>query len=52
MGPTDGRLEAATAAALAGYTGPVAVMSFNPHSVAHMARLAPRPAARPDHLGL
>jgi glycerophosphoryl diester phosphodiesterase len=42
MGPTDGRLEAATAAALAGYRGDVAVMSFNPHSVAHMARLAPQ----------
>jgi glycerophosphoryl diester phosphodiesterase len=41
MGPTDGRLEAATAAALAGYQGDVALMSFNPHSVAHMARLAP-----------
>ena len=42
MQPTDGRLEAATAAVLAGYDGPVAVMSFNPHSVAHMARLAPQ----------
>ena len=42
MQPTDGRLEAATAAVLAGYSGPVAVMSFNPHSVAHMARLAPQ----------
>ncbi len=41
MGQTDGRLEQATADALAGYTGPVAVMSFNPHSIAHMARLAP-----------
>lgn len=41
MGPTDGRLEAATASALAGYSGPVALMSFNPASVAHMARLAP-----------
>ncbi|MGV8950045.1 MAG: glycerophosphodiester phosphodiesterase family protein [Cypionkella sp.] len=39
---TDGRLEAATAAALSTYTGPVAVMSFNPHSIAHMARLAPK----------
>lgn len=42
MGETDGRLEAATAAALARYQGPVAVMSFNPHSMAHMARLAPK----------
>lgn len=41
MGPTVGRLEAATASALAGYSGPVALMSFNPASVAHMARLAP-----------
>jgi glycerophosphoryl diester phosphodiesterase len=41
MGPTDGRLEAATAEALKGYTGDVALMSFNPASVAHMARLAP-----------
>jgi glycerophosphoryl diester phosphodiesterase len=41
MGPTDGRLEAAVAAALAGYGGEVAVMSFNPHAVATMARLAP-----------
>lgn len=41
MSETDGRLEAATAAALTGYTGPVAVMSFNPHAVANMARLAP-----------
>ncbi len=42
MGPTDGRLEAATAEALTGYEGDVAVMSFNPASVAHMARLAPQ----------
>lgn len=42
MGVTDGRLEAATAQALADYTGPVAVMSFNPSSMAHMARLAPQ----------
>lgn len=42
MGPTDGRLEAATARALTGYGGDVAVMSFNPHSIAHMARLAPQ----------
>lgn len=41
MGPTDGKLEAATAAALTGYQGDVALMSFNPHSIAHMARLAP-----------
>lgn len=41
MGPTDGRLEAATAAALSGYRGDVAVMSFNPACIHHMARLAP-----------
>lgn len=41
MGPTDGRLETATARALTGYTGPVAVMSFNPDMVARMAELAP-----------
>ena len=38
---TDGRLEAATATALQGYQGPVALMSFNPDAIAHMARLAP-----------
>ncbi|MBB93255.1 MAG: phosphodiesterase [Rhodobacteraceae bacterium] len=37
-----GPLEAATAAALDGYAGPVAVMSFNPDQVAEMARLAPQ----------
>lgn len=41
LGPVDGRLEADTAAALAGYQGPVAVMSFNPHSMDAMARFAP-----------
>jgi glycerophosphoryl diester phosphodiesterase len=41
MGPTDGKLEAATAKVLEGYRGDVALMSFNPASVAHMARLAP-----------
>lgn len=41
MGDGIGPLEAATARVLAGYAGPVAVMSFNPHSVAAMARLAP-----------
>lgn len=41
MTDTDGRLESATAAALQGYQGPVALMSFNPHSLAHLARLAP-----------
>lgn len=41
MSDTDARLEAATATLLAAYKGPVAVMSFNPHSIAHMTRLAP-----------
>lgn len=41
MGPDIGALDAATAIALDGYSGPVAVMSFNPHSVAELARLAP-----------
>jgi glycerophosphoryl diester phosphodiesterase len=41
MSQTNARLETATAAALNGYRGPVAVMSFNPHCIAHMARLAP-----------
>lgn len=41
MSVTDGRLEAATAAALRDYRGRVAVMSFNPHAVAEMRRLAP-----------
>lgn len=42
MGVSDGQLEGAVAAALRDYAGAVAVMSFNPHSVAHMARLAPQ----------
>ncbi|WP_323035664.1 glycerophosphodiester phosphodiesterase family protein [Pararhodobacter sp.] len=41
MGPTDGVLERATATALEGYDGSVAVMSFNPSSVARMAELMP-----------
>lgn len=41
MGSNVGPLEQATAEALAGYGGPLAVMSFNPHSMAEMARLAP-----------
>ncbi|MCU0907751.1 MAG: phosphodiesterase [Rhodobacteraceae bacterium] len=36
-----GPLERAVATALAGYAGPVALMSFNPHSVAALAELAP-----------
>ena len=41
MGPAGGPLEVAVAHALAGYDGPVALMSFNPHSVARMAELSP-----------
>lgn len=41
MGPDVGPLEAATVAALAGYDGPVALMSFNPHSVMRLQDLAP-----------
>lgn len=41
MGANIGPLEQATAEALRGYCGPVAVMSFNPHSVGRMAELAP-----------
>jgi len=41
MGESDGALERATAAALAGYAGPLAVMSFNPHMMRAMAALAP-----------
>ena len=41
MKDTDGILERSVAAALIGYAGPVAVMAFNPHCIAHMARLAP-----------
>ncbi len=41
MGPNVGALEAAAAQDAAGYVGPLAFMSFNPESVAAMARLAP-----------
>jgi glycerophosphoryl diester phosphodiesterase len=41
MTDTDGVLEQEVADALSGYGGPVAVMAFNPHCIAHMARLAP-----------
>lgn len=41
MGPNVGPLEDAVVAALEGYPGPVAVMSFNPHSVAHFEKVAP-----------
>lgn len=41
MGPDIGPLERAVIADLEQYTGPIALMSFNPHSVAELARLAP-----------
>lgn len=41
MGPNIGPLENATAQLLAGYAGPVAVMSFNPHAVAAFHAAAP-----------
>ena len=41
MGPNVGPLEYATAQALTDYSGPVALMSFNPNAVAALARLLP-----------
>ncbi|RKF12878.1 phosphodiesterase [Roseovarius spongiae] len=41
MEGSDERLEAAVAAALRGYAGPLALMSFNPHQVIALARLCP-----------
>ena len=41
MGRDIGSLENAVTQALTGYTGPVAVMSFNPHAVARMAEALP-----------
>ena len=41
MAPTPGVLEQAVATALQAYSGPVAVMSFNPHCLVHMAGLSP-----------
>ncbi|MEO0362212.1 MAG: glycerophosphodiester phosphodiesterase family protein [Pseudomonadota bacterium] len=41
LGPVDGRLERRAARLLAAYEGPVALMSFNPDSVAAMAEAAP-----------
>ena len=40
LGSDVGALEAAVAAAIEGYDGEVAVMSFNPHSMAVMRRIA------------
>lgn len=41
MGPAVGELERSVAETLAGYGGPVALMSFNPHSVAALAQVSP-----------
>lgn len=41
LGPNVGALEEAAADAAEGYEGPLAFMSFNPHSVAAMADLCP-----------
>jgi len=41
FGPGDDTLERAAAGAVAGYPGPLAFMSFNPHMVAALAALAP-----------
>jgi glycerophosphoryl diester phosphodiesterase len=41
LGPDVGPLEARVGALLAGYAGPVALMSFNPHAVAALAEAAP-----------
>ncbi|MEM6565059.1 MAG: glycerophosphodiester phosphodiesterase family protein, partial [Pseudomonadota bacterium] len=41
MGPDMGPLPQRVAEALRDYSGPVAVMSFNPHAIAEMAVLAP-----------
>ncbi len=41
MGGNVGKLEEATAHALQGYEGPVALMSFNPHSIQKMAGFCP-----------
>lgn len=41
MGPNIGALEEATVTALAGYAGPVGLMSFNPYSVMRLRDLAP-----------
>lgn len=41
LGANIGDLEQATVQTMKSYTGPVALMSFNPHSVAKLAELAP-----------
>ncbi|PRY24467.1 glycerophosphoryl diester phosphodiesterase [Aliiruegeria haliotis] len=41
LGPNVGELEAAAAADAAGYNGPLAFMSFNPHAMIALGRIAP-----------
>ncbi len=41
MGENTGALEAAVAEVIKGYSGPLALMSFNPHTVAQLALVAP-----------
>jgi len=41
MGPNTGPLDQAVADLLPHYHGPVAIMSYNPHAMAHMAQIAP-----------
>lgn len=41
MGPNVGPLETSVASDISGYAGPLALMSFNPESIAVLARLAP-----------
>ncbi|MDV7271175.1 glycerophosphodiester phosphodiesterase family protein [Thioclava sp. A2] len=41
MGPAVGPLERAIAAQVAGYVGPLALMSFNPHSIAALRDASP-----------
>ncbi len=42
LSDTDGRLENATAFELEHYSGPVALMSFNPLSIQHLAQVIPQ----------
>lgn len=41
MGPDVGPLEVSVAHAVSSYSGPLALMSFNPHSVARLVKLCP-----------
>lgn len=41
LGPESDALAAAVVAATEGYRGPLALMSFNPHIVQHLSKLAP-----------